>query len=251
MDAEASQDPTALREQLAEAREALERLEEYYTTLLSHVAHDLRAPLGVILGALGELEGEAEDLTSAESIVMLRLMGRGARRLSHYTDNLLELARLDTGRFRLQPSASDVAELVRQAVARIEGIEGEHALELVLDIPEEGVSAHLDAARTALLITNLLGQALRFASRRVELTLSPRDDRVVVEVTDDGTSRTPEEVASAIEPGWGFGSDGADLGLALVGAVARVQGGSCRVAGGPGGGLRLTVELPRQVQGSA
>lgn len=232
-----------------EAEPAARRIEAYYARLFSEVSHDLRAPLGVILGALGELEGDGMPALDAEQALLLRLVRRSATRLSLLTANLLELSRMDTGRFQLRPTEVEVTALVREAVAQVRAVEEGHPAELSVDVPLGGLSARLDGDRTTRIVTNLVSQALRFARARVEVSVAAGEGGGVhLTVGHDGTGLTPEDVQEALDPldRTVPARAAGDLALSLAGALVRAHGGQVRAEARPGGGVRVVCTLPDQ-----
>lgn len=220
-------------------------VEAYYVRLLSEVSHDMRAPLGVILGAVGELEAEGMPELDAEQRLLLQLVRRSATRLAHYVANLLELSRLDSGRFCLQSSDVEVNELVRSVIAEVRAIEEGHPVAIEARLPAGELRARLDGTRVSQMLLNLVGHALRFASSRVEVIVSAADQRVRFAITQDSTSLAPEELQRNLDPALRNNGLNVDLGLAFAGAVVQAHGGLIHVEPQRAGGLRVTCELPQ------
>jgi signal transduction histidine kinase len=239
-------DPSPEAEEPARGR--LEEVERYYKSLFSMVSHDIRAPLGVILGALGEMPPESE--TDPERAVLLRLVHRSAARLSHYAANILELSRLDAGRFHLRPVPVCVHALARQALDETRMVEAGASIDIVEHLAPAPLDAYLDPDRFRQIITNLLANAHRQARRVVTLGLQVEGDRVRLEVTGDGRVLPSEDLSALFDQARVVG-DGRASGLELVLASRLVaeHGGTLRAesmgeAGG-GAGIRFVVELPQ------
>ncbi|MFW6050578.1 MAG: sensor histidine kinase [Myxococcota bacterium] len=232
-----------------ELERRLDELEGYYAELFSEVSHDLRAPLGVILGALGELEGEGMPPLDAEQRMLLRLVRRSAIRLSHHATDLLELSRIDANRLQLRPGRVDLVELLGEAVEHARTVEEGVSAEVAVEAPAGPAPLRADGARVTHALSNLVVRALRAARQRVTVRLFERGEGFRVEVCDDGAAVGGEELDGLLEharrPTGELGRR--HLGLVVAGELARALGGEARAErAGEGGGMRTWIELPRQ-----
>lgn len=233
----------------SEVDQRLRDLSGFYTELFSEVSHDLRGPLGVILGALGELQGEQMPPLDEEQRMLLGLVHRSARRLSHYATNLLELSRMDAGRLELQPQPQDFVAAVRDAIRHAEEVEQGHAVQVSVEVPSDRIEVHLDAERLRQLVTNLVTRGLRSARRGLTVSVANGGDGVRMAVIDDGAT-PPAEVRGRLfelarRPMGERGQRNIDL--AVAGQLVRMHGGTIHAEEVEPSGLRIVVELPLRV----
>jgi signal transduction histidine kinase len=209
----------------------------------ARAAHDLRVPLNPIRG-YADLLASGEEPVEEVREMALRIR-QAVQRMNRTIDDMLELARaakVDGGRASvgavLQEALDEVRAELRDAEVRREVAAGEVAC-------GPGV--------LALILRNLLGNAIKFRSRdrRLVVTISSRPDGDGVEliVADNGVGMDAESAEHAFEPGYRGRADreipGHGLGLAIVERATRAVGGTCALSSIPDEGTRVIVRLPR------
>lgn len=225
----------------------LQRLDDYRVELLSTVSHELKNPIGVLLGHLELLDGEVDLPVPVRS--SLDAMGRSARRLHSLTENLLELRR------ESQPVNRMPVDLTRVVWDAVE-------LSTVL-AEQEGVTLHFDPASESVIVPgaeeeldrvvlNLVNNAVKYSrpGGRVELGLSRDDDEVVFTCRDHGIGISAEDqgllfseffrstnAEARAKPGTG-------LGLAIVKRIVERHEGWIDVQTELGTGTTFQVHLP-------
>jgi signal transduction histidine kinase len=210
----------------AEAQARGERQE----TLLSMIAHDVRAPLGVAQGALAELGHPTVGALGEEQTRLVRLARRSLDRLAKLSVNVSQLARIETGRLVLAPSRCDLGALARDVAQRIEREETTGPVQLAVDAAP--APCNVDADKVRIAIDNLLSNALRFGQAQVlvrAFTEGAGDDaRAVLVVEDDGPG-LPAGLGDPFDrvkaASMRAGKTGSGLGLAVVRGIARAHGG--------------------------
>jgi signal transduction histidine kinase len=229
----------------ATARARAERQE----MLLAMVAHDVRAPIGVALGALSELGHPSLGALDAEQKALVKLASRSLQRLLRTAQNISLLARVDAGRLELSKAPADLAALVREAALRLEQA-GELG-EVKLELQTTSAPVHVDRERVAAALDNVLSNAARFARRRIELHVASDAGGAAVTVEDDGPGlpagmvdpfdRVSAALASPSKTGSGFG-------LMVVRGILAAHGGNARaenrVDAGQVRGARFILQLP-------
>ena len=217
---------------------------------LMSVSHDLRTPLTSIRGyAEAITDGTAKDVEQAA-----RVIGAESRRLERLVADLLDLAKLDARQFSLHPQRLDVREVVAEAVEGLARAVAEAGLHLELDVPDRAVVLEVDPDRLGQVVTNLVENASKFATSRVDVRVADADDGVVLLVEDDGPGIPADDLGhvfdrlyqSARTPARAGGSG---LGLAIVAELVGAMGG--RVEARAGGGAQLVVTLSRSSSSSA
>ncbi|GMU65038.1 MAG: hypothetical protein AMXMBFR36_13120 [Acidobacteriota bacterium] len=234
-----------------QAREAAELATRSKDEFLAKVSHELRNPLNGILGwtqILAAPEASEEELRRG-----VELIDTSARTLARLVDDLLDVARILSGKLalslapvRLEPVIASACEEIRPA-AEAKGV----ALDCRVSEPLPPVLG--DATRLHQVLWNLLSNAVKFTSRggRVELEAARRDSVVELAVRDDGEGIAPAFLPHVFEPfrqqeaGADRRHQGLGLGLSIVSQLVERHGGSVTAASdGPGQGACFTVRLP-------
>lgn len=234
---------------LDERARRLEELDRLKNDFFANVSHELRTPLTLILASFAEMRGEKlTDVLRSR----LALGERNAARLLEMIDELLELARFESGRAEPRPYAMDVAELVRDVAGNFRPSSPEEGEVLVVGC-DEPVWIEADARLLRTAIHNLASNAYKFtepSTRRVELALSEGAGAVHIAVRDNGPG-IPESALPRLFERF-FRSEAADgqrrrgtgIGLALVREIALSHGGDVAVQSEPGSGSSFTLTLP-------
>jgi signal transduction histidine kinase len=232
---------------LAADRDALRRF-------IADASHELRTPITALKNFNELLRGAAVDDPAAhaeflaESAVQLD-------RLEWITHNLLDLSRLDAGLAGLDIERHAVAELVESAVAAFKPLAAENGVALSIHLPPSPLFLYCDRARIELALSNLLDNALKFAScgGSVEIGAEAAGESVRLWVQDDGPGIDPVDQSHIFERfyrGRGSHAEGSGLGLAIVQSVVQAHSGRVWVESSPGTGSRFVIELsPPDAQG--
>jgi signal transduction histidine kinase len=238
---------------LDQLREANRAKDEFFSTL----SHELRTPLTPILGWTHLLKPFAGvDPLVGQGIDTIE---RNARQLSELIKDLLDLTRIISNKIEIEPQLTDLVPLVKTAVAQM--LPQAEARNIVIDrlLPAQPMMCSVDPIRIQQVISNLLGNAIKFTPEggRVTVVLT-RDDseqdlqrNAVIEVTDTGIGIDPEFLPLIFER-FTQANDGTDrrfgglgLGLAITRTIVELHGG--RVAAqsnGRGRGSKFIVSLP-------
>ena len=213
---------------------------------LLSVSHDLRTPLTSIRGyAEAMTDGTVDDTEARQRAAAV--IASESRRLERLVADLLQLASLDARQFSLRPRPLDAVTTVRDAFDAFQPGAEELGIDLQLDAPE-ALPAYMDPERLGQIIANLVENALKYATHRVRVTVTQRED-LVLEVRDDGPGIDPTELAAVFERlytarGAPARAVGTGLGLAIVRELVAAMGGRVSASSDPDGGATFTVRLP-------
>jgi len=228
---------------------ALEKAEKLRQNLVSDVAHELRTPLSVLQGNLRAILDDVYPLDKAE---IARLYDE-TRILARLVDDLQELAQAEAGALRFNIVPTDVASVLRAAVARFEPAAEAKSLRLACEIPQALPEALADPDRVSQILNNLISNALRHTPEGGQITLSAaaREGFVEISVADTGEGIAPEDLPHVFDRFWradrsrSRAGGGAGLGLAIVRALVEAQGGRVHAASeGLGKGSVFSFTLP-------
>jgi signal transduction histidine kinase len=243
------------RDRLAERARAgqsrAERASEAKSRLLANVAHEVKSPVGGIIG-IGELwlTGQLGPITPVQA-EMAEMLVKTARQVETLSHDLLDVARAESGAVKVELRPTDVPgvlEDVRRAVSlRPESRD----LQLELVCEGDGLVALADSQRLSQVIANLASNAVKYgASGGVVIFRAFKiHDGVRIEVIDKGPGLSPDKQTQLFEPFNRLGLErsaveGHGIGLALAKRLVELQGGSIGVTSQLGEGATFWVELP-------
>jgi signal transduction histidine kinase len=222
------------------------RLDRERSDLVATVAHELRSPLTGVKGFVQALLNRWDRLSDEQRKLMLTTVHADSDRLARLIAELLDVARIDTGRLALYPRESDVVTLVTRAV---DSVRAGTARPIGLRV-EDGVGpVFADPDKLTQVVTNLVENAVRHGDGAVTVSLAPLTGGewpgVRLTVDDEGEG-IPEEMRRRVfTKFWKQGgSGGSGLGMYIVGGLTRAHGGSVTIGEAPGGGARVAVSWP-------
>lgn len=228
-----------------------ERASEAKSRLLANVAHEIKSPVGGVIG-IGELwkSGQLGPVTETQA-EMAEMLVKTARQVEALTHDLLDVARAESGAVKLDLRPTDVPgilEDVRRSMALRPDAEGMN-LEVLCE--GDGLVALADSQRLVQVIGNLASNAVKYGASGGSVTFRARRvfDGVRIEVIDRGPGLSPEKQAQLFEPFNRLGLErsaveGHGIGLALAKRLTELQGGTIGVSSKPGEGATFWVELP-------
>lgn len=218
--------------------------------LVSTVSHQLKTPLTSIRMALYLLLDDQIGPLTLKQEELLLAAREDSDRLQTIVDDLLDIARIQSGRLRADFQSLDSALLAAGAVDSFRSEAQDRGITLVLDVPPGLPDVHADPVRVPHVFANLLSNALRYTSPGGSVTVSARaDDHVVwYSVNDTGVGIPSEYLERVFEQFFRVpdqGGPGAGLGLAISKEIVMAHGGSIRAESIPEKGSRFSFSLKR------
>jgi signal transduction histidine kinase len=215
------------------------RLDRERSDLVATVAHELRSPLTGVKGFVQALLNRWDRLNDEQKKLMLTTVHADSDRLSRLITELLDVARLDTGRLSMHQRPCDVPVLAGRVIDSVRaGAPQRIELQATSDLPQ----IWADPDKFTQVLTNLLENAIRHGSEPVAVTAAVDGDHVVVQVDDAGEGIQPEIRRRAFTKFWTTGQrGGSGLGLYLVNGLVRAHGGTVTIDDSPQGGARITT----------
>jgi len=226
------------------------RLEAVRRDFVANVSHELKTPLTSISGYAETLLGDGADVETTRRF--LRTILSNARRMQRLVDDLLDLSRIEAGRWQPARTDVDVAAVARESWAALAGRADAHRVELAVDVgPDAGtVDADLDALRQ--ILTNLMDNSLRHTPDGGRITCLTRrgEGGVAVSIRDTGSGITRDHLPRIFERFYRADQSrsreegGTGLGLAIVKHLVEAHGGRVFAESERGSGTTVTCVFP-------
>jgi signal transduction histidine kinase len=217
---------------------------------IAEVSHELRTPLTHILGFSEMIERQIFGETSARYVEYAGLIRRSGAHLLGLVNDLLDLSKIEAGRYDLVIEDFDVGEAVEEVVRLSVDAAEKKQIALGMVTPQPALRVRADERAVKRILINTVSNALKFTPEggRVMVAAEAREGVLVLETIDSGPGipeAEREKLAQPYERGVGGArAEGTGLGLALVRALARLHGGTLSFHDAPGGGALVRVTLP-------
>jgi signal transduction histidine kinase len=248
---ELGQQFNVMADRLSESVRLLQDDRDQLREFVADVSHELRTPIAALrtftdLQRDGEVSGEQRQEFLDRSTEQIN-------RLEWMSTNLLDLSRIDAGIFPLDVRWGDLRDPVREVVEAHAEMAEHRGIALTSEVPTSPVMLRFDRERIVQLLTNLIGNALKFTARGGEVVVGLRDGdgAAELEVRDSGPGIPAAELPLVFDRffrGTNVGearASGSGLGLAIARSIVEMHGGTIAVASDLGKGATFTVRLPR------
>ncbi|MGH8178026.1 MAG: sensor histidine kinase [Steroidobacter sp.] len=214
--------------------------------LMSIVAHDLRNPLlaiAVKAELLQRLTESDKVREQAESIANV------TQRMEYLIKSMLDVTSMEAGRFSVTPAPCDVDHVIRESIEMFDALATARQIRLVQRVNATGLGIRADRERVLQLLSNLLGNALKFAPQGSEVTIAAerRHEMVRFTVCDSGHGIRAENLRRVFDRFWKRdieGRNGTGLGLFIAKGIVEAHGGQIWVESEPGRGATFHFTLP-------
>jgi len=241
-----------LRNQLA--KEAAETASRIKSEFLANMSHELRTPLNAVIGFSDVMIAKTFGELGARYEEYARLIHEAGNHLLSLVSDILDLAKIEAGRFSCDFRVLDLKDAARSCLPMIEKRAAEHGIKLDVRMPETHLDVEADARGAKQILINLLSNAVKFSKPGgvVILSLAGKEDDVEIAVRDEGIGIPPDLMMRIGQPFTQGSTDpmlareGTGLGLALVKALVGRHGGVFEVESREDVGTTITVRLPRR-----
>ncbi len=239
--------------QVRELNRQLEALDKLKDDIMSSVTHELRTPLTSIR-AFAELMRDDPEMDAPQRQQFLALVVAETERLSRLVNQVLDMAKIESGHGEWRNEALDLGALIEHAVATTSEVFRERGATVTIDKPAQAPPLHADRDRLLQVLINLLSNAAKFTppgQGRVTVTLRCDERAATVEVRDNGPGVPPEQQQLVFEKFRQGGSSsqrpqGTGLGLPISRRIVEHYGGRIWLESAPGQGACFAFELPWQ-----
>jgi signal transduction histidine kinase len=241
-----------MADRLEESVEIIRRDRDRSREFLADVSHELRTPLAALRTFNQLLMESAGDDPEARAEFLESSAGQ-IERLDWLAQNLLELSKLDSGLVLLDLRPDDLRAAVESAAHQLDATATRRGVRLEVRLPDAPVRIRHDPPRIGQVVTNLVGNALKFTPKggRVTVDVAATPDGGRIDVVDTGIGIDQAELPHIFDRFYrGARSSeargsGSGLGLAIVRSIVDMHGGTVTVESAAGAGSRFSVDLPR------
>jgi PAS domain S-box-containing protein len=239
------------------AREAAEAANAAKSQFLANMSHELRTPLSAVIGYSEMVQEELEDLGEADLIADMKKIESNARHLLGLINDVLDISKIEADRVEIYAEDFDVAAVVRDVAAAVEGLVAKKDNTLTLDLAGDLGTARTDVTKLRQCLINMLSNAAKFTqSGRIDLAVECAGEVLRFKIADTGIGMNPEQLGRLFErftqadasTTRKFGGTG--LGLSITRAFAEMLGGAIAVESREGAGTTFTLTLPVRVPGA-
>jgi signal transduction histidine kinase len=222
---------------------------------LANVSHELRTPLNAIIGFSEVVERELfGPLGNERYVSYVRDIRNSGEHLLSLINDILDLSKIEAGRFQLRMEEVDCNEIAHSVARLIRPRTVEHGLTMNIDLPERPVMLHADKRAVKQVLINLLSNAVKFTPESGTVTLASRPwhDGVEFIVSDTGIGIDEKDMQVALAP---FGQidsqftrkyEGTGLGLPIVKGIVELHGGTLDIKSEPSQGTSVIVRFPNR-----
>lgn len=227
-----------------------ERVDRLKTQFVATISHEFRNPLTSITMAVELLLGGKQAEFTAEGLSLAQAIRDDAQRLTRLVSNLLKIAKLEEGEIKMELQNAHVSEMVVAGTAPLKMQLAEKNITLRFAIPEGLPEVYVDATKATWILTNLVGNAIRYTPEGGEITVSAyhRDSKIFISVTDSGVGvpqRYHEKIFEKYTQVKASGkTGGAGLGLAIAKEIVEAHGGRIWVESEANKGACFKYTLP-------
>ncbi len=233
-------------------RHAVDELKRQFVSVVSH---ELRTPLTSIKGSLQMLDSGLVGDLAPDQAELVAMAVKNSDRLSELVNDILDLERLDAGRLPLVPEAVGARALAASVVESLSGAAraADVPLHLEVDQSEPDALVWVDPHRMAQVLSNLLGNAVKFSEHGspIRVRVAGDAETVTISVADSGRGIPADQLDAVFErfgqvdAGDSRRDSGTGLGLAIAREITIRSGGEITVSSTVGVGTTFTVALPR------
>lgn len=232
--------------------QGLKRLQELKNEFVFIAAHELRAPVTAVKGYVSMLlEGDAGALPS-KAIEFLKPVNQANERLIGLVNDILEIARSEAGRLKIEVSATDIGPLIKATVLELKPLADEKKIGLVYEEFQKPAIALTDNDRFKEILTNLISNAVKYNHEKgwVKVANEAGDNSIITHVEDNGFGMSEEDQKHIFEKFFRAETGkvkeitGTGLGLFITKELVEKMGGRIWFQSNPGHGSKFSFSLP-------
>ena len=236
---------------LEKQKQQIEELDHAKSRFFANISHEFRTPLTVIMGIAGQLRGHKKEQT---------LIRRNSNNLLQLVNQLLDLAKLESGALKLNEIQADVVRYLQYLTESVHSMAEEKGVQLLFYSEDKELIMDYDEQKVKHIVYNLLSNAIKFTSEGGKVVLHTRkiDKRgqswLQIKVTDTGVGIAPSELPHIFDRFYQVDAEsqpkkvGTGIGLALTKELTELMGGEISVSSEPSDGSEFQILLPVRTQ---
>jgi signal transduction histidine kinase len=238
-----------LMNECRDAYQALAKLDEMKKSFIAITSHELRLPIGLILGHASYLK----EILDGEAAEQIRVIERGALRLKDIVEDLSQVENMRTGQTSVRIEAVDLVPVLNNLIERYSRQAAEQQLIISTMFPTPTLILEADAAKLSIAIEHLLKNSLAFTDPggRIEISVEESEDAVVVHISDTGIGIPEADLGLVFERFYQVETHmtrrhgGMGMGLAVAKMMVELHKGAIHIESQVGKGSRFSILLPK------
>lgn len=241
-----------LYSEILEQKQKLEELNEMKNKFLGMAAHDLRNPLGVILGFSQLLKIDYDNFTKEEILEIIDDISSASNTALNLVNDFLDVSKIESGTFEIHLNPVDFKSFIEQIIKKNSFYAKKKNIEIELEFTDEIPLIYIDPERLTQVFNNLITNSIKFSYRnsKINIKVYLSDNLVNVDIIDYGMGMEQNEVQGIFKGFFGKGKPGTEgekstgLGLAISKKIVDSHNGKILVQSEKGKGSKFTVVLP-------
>ncbi|HEY9188280.1 MAG TPA: HAMP domain-containing sensor histidine kinase [Ignavibacteria bacterium] len=233
-------------------KQKLEELNEMKNKFLGMAAHDLRNPLGVIMGFSQLLKMDYDNFTKEEILEIIDDISSASNTALNLVNDFLDVSKIESGTFEIHLQLVDFKSFIEQIVKKNSFYAKKKNIEIELNYSDEIPSIMIDSERLAQVFNNLITNSIKFSYRNSKISINVylNNDSLNIDIIDYGIGMDQNEVEGIFNGFFGKGKPGTEgekstgLGLAISKKIVDSHNGKILVQSEKGKGSKFTVVLP-------
>jgi len=236
------------------AKEEAEAANHSKSEFLANMSHELRTPLNAIIGFSQMISLQAKGPVGHPSYVGYgRDIEESGMHLLQIINDILDIAKIETGKFDIEPQDINYAELLEEALVMLRAAMKDKEMSFSNEMPDEELIIQGDRQLLRQVLINLISNAVKYTPEKGEISISahaPDNASIEISVIDNGIGIAEQDIARVLEPfeqvesSMVRTSGGVGLGLPLTKKIIEAHGGALTLTSLPDAGTRATIWLP-------